>query len=392
MTLRTVSVPNPPAGQDWQVTVPGHELWNIVGITATLNGPNAPSALGDSSGNGHPLGSVDNTGAWKFGQTGPYGGGGGGLAVGSDGSGQQLPVGKTAQVAAFDLTNLTCMWFAYVGANVSFQDYSFITDFGLGNNMKWGWGVRNNTNNPYDLDNQNGNNEIIAKAAFASRNVWHHIAVTANGAQWEVFLDGASNFTYAQRLPIAGDNGQIQIGGSTSFGVSLIGRIAGVALWNSVLSGGTIASLAGSGGSAAAYKAAALAQSPLGLWMLDGQTVGPSRTVALDITDGTTIVDAIPSGPSALASGGPYVYSWVPELAGTVTAPAGTSISVPIPNLVLPAGYTIGTSTPDIGGTDQWSNITVWWNDDIQEQTGGVTQFVYPPGAYLSYQRQGALP
>ncbi len=113
---------------------------------------------------------------------------------------------------------------------------------------------------------------------------------------------------------------------------------------------------------------------------LDETTTGPGRTPALEITDGTTTTVRIPDGFTAQTTPGPYQFTWLPTASSDTRDPSGTITTSAMPQLVLPGGYTVGTRTPDLQPADQWSNINVWWDDNIQQSRVPID---YPPGARL---------
>ena len=64
--------------------------------------------------------------------------------------------------------------------------------------------------------------------------------------------------------------------------------------------------------------------------------------------------------PEGFVGGGTYTWVMGPNV--NRQSPGGASNVVGLPQLILPAGYTVGTVTPAIGPYDQWSRITVQWD------------------------------
>ena len=89
----------------------------------------------------------------------------------------------------------------------------------------------------------------------------------------------------------------------------------------------------------------------------------------MEITDGTNIVGLY---PAPQGSPGIDLYSWIVDLADNSVSPQSNQITTSIPALVLPGGYTIGSRTPAMASSDQWSNVAIWWNDNQDPNLGGA--------------------
>lgn len=84
-----------------------------------------------------------------------------------------------------------------------------------------------------------------------------------------------------------------------------------------------------------------------------------TRFPALVITDGVSQVMNLP-GASGEAASITETYCWAPT-ADSIQTGTGGSNSASIPDkLILPVGFTIGSSTPNIQAADQWSGIVIW--------------------------------
>jgi hypothetical protein len=95
-------------------------------------------------------------------------------------------------------------------------------------------------------------------------------------------------------------------------------------------------------------------------------------------------------GFPAAPSGSPFNYTWMTGLAAHSSVVSDTIITAAIPDLILPAGYTIGTFTPDIQPTDQWSNIVIWWDSDYMDYVHNAQRYDFI-GACLEYHQIGTL-
>jgi hypothetical protein len=80
-----------------------------------------------------------------------------------------------------------------------------------------------------------------------------------------------------------------------------------------------------------------------------------NRAAAISMTDGTTEFYRGAAGAVQAASK-TFRYSWSPTESPSAT---GSVVNADIPDVVLPSGYAIGSSTELIDTTDQWSAIAL---------------------------------
>ena len=95
-----------------------------------------------------------------------------------------------------------------------------------------------------------------------------------------------------------------------------------------------------------------------------------TRSTSLQVTDQTNTVVAIEAFANQAASLTElYSYS-----VGSVTGAGGAGnqvVTTALPDMALPAGYTIKSVTTNMGAADQWSKIVVWV-EEIDAQPRGV--------------------
>lgn len=101
-----------------------------------------------------------------------------------------------------------------------------------------------------------------------------------------------------------------------------------------------------------------------------------NRDAMLNVGDGVRTFVSIP--PVAVqAASLTYTYAWFPH-AGALNV--GNGQAVPIPELDLMAGWTLGTSTGSIQAADQWSGIWLLVDDVTVERgpidVGSMPEFV----------------
>jgi hypothetical protein len=231
--------------------------------------PNAPVSL-DSSGNAlHLFIQEDNTDL-TWGNPGPFSGGDDNYAVSSTGTTAIKAIGSTNTTSLFNLTSLTYSGWFYLNntADVADSVMGYMRNTG-DNGADWSWYSRGNNTNPSDIRHLLGSGFDYTRTGFYSRAAWHHLAFVANGTDWTLYRDGTSITSSATPAQPPGSGNKLYIGGAPAFGAGYKGRIAGVALFGSALSGAQIAAHAAANATYAAYKSAVLADSPVGLWMLD---------------------------------------------------------------------------------------------------------------------------
>lgn len=390
MALYVERPPAPPAGADWSYTVPGRYLERIVGVTATLGTFATMAAiLTDVSGNGN-----DGIAFWddpsQIGRPGLVAGDtciSGTLAGAPDKLMSAGVPDSNASVGPFDAANPFSIgyWSQPLAANLPqmhlrygpgpFDYRTFYVDEVAGNRFMI---TRDAAGNGGDAQTAVGS--IPADAAL------HFYGYEWDGAVWSFFYDGAQIATFADTgAPFAGANlsaliisnsFQNQCGTNTNIDEPAVFPTAlAPATWAAMFAAATV--------DFATYTAAVLAAAPAGYYHLDITDGSGGRTPGLYVSDGTDETVLIPDGFAAQATPGPYQYSWSPTLRAANRDPTGTITSVPLPELILPAGYVLGTRTPDLQPSDQWSDIVIWWNDDVQQSTIALDEIVYPPGAYL---------
>lgn len=390
MVLYVVTLPNPPAGQDFRFTVPGRYLYDVTGITAELATTGGPDLPSDYSGNG-------NDGTYVTAGGGPH------FASGGAFSGDDCLMSSDSPTDSF-----SAGWYAPAAA-MPVDAGSFTLGFwrkqtepGTGAGVEWRTGggslcaqAFNGNSSLLEWNSQGGTGGwATAGMTWPVDGAWHFVAYVYDAGTQEmvIYLDGAA-------MPLDSDVPGTAFGATPAqvrwdydgVNPSGLGLTDEIFFAPAALSGGQIAALYGTAPNFAAWTAAVLAHTPTVGYHLDG--IGPGgggRQPSLIVTDGTTELEAIPTGFAAVSTPGPYQYAWQPALNADTQSSDGTLTTVAIPQLLLPAGYTVGTRTLDLQSTDQWSNISLWWDDAYQLSSDAVTPYVYPPGARLVYQRNGA--
>jgi hypothetical protein len=389
MTLRTVAVPAPAVGQDWRYIIPGQYVEDVVAVTATLVTLQKPTTAPDASGNGRPL-TYTNNAFTTYSQTGPFAGSPN-LAVNqSNGaSGLATQIGTRAPSTDWNLATLSVGGF--IKCNGTAQGEMWTADNTLGF-VHHGW--------RFDIDASGGDNRLILqwKAGGAALNLgtvaagWHLVGVTYDGANVRGYIDGVLQATVPAAASVDAVSEPMGLGGygDNTNNFPFKGSMAGWFVNAGVLSAARWLAYytAATGSGSAAYKAAVLADSPMALWLLDDAITSPSRNATLEITDGTNLVGVYPGG-TLTGSAPAFTWTWSVDLPSGTQGPNAQVTTVAIPRLVLPAGYTIGTRTADLAPTDQWSGITVWWDDTVMDTAPDLNPYVYAPGATLVYQQIG---
>lgn len=381
MTLRTISVPNPAAGTDWKYTVPGQWLLDLSSVTANLSSSVTVATFPDETGNGHDL-TIDPTAGYTVGAPGPYGGGANDYATAHDAStgGNNGPCAVTASDILFGSASLTVdgWWYSLsMGATNDNGDMWGLFRPPNGQDFS-AYGARPSTTQ-INMGFQSIGSAGTVKSNYATTNAWHHMAWVYSAPTWSCYVDGALSFTTNTHPPInRGVTQRFEVPGNHGLG-TWHGSAGGVAYYASALSAGQIAAHAGAGGSWAGYRAAVLADGPGAFWGLNTAPTLAQRSVSLEVTDGTRTVLSVPGFQSAQTGLG-FAWTWLVGASSSVQSTSQATTVIAIPPLVLPAGYTIGTKTLDLAGTDQWSNIAIWWDDAAQQQQQGTSDYVYPPG------------
>lgn len=384
MTLYVVRVADPPPGTDWRAMVPGQYLYDITGITATLStGINTPTlAMKDS-----------------------------GLAL-LDGTYKNVPTAAPPIVSGIPATRFSD-GITSQGV-VADPIITWLADWSIE-----AWFRRSTALGVPVVQAQDGTGAVTTVNFQAS--------IDASGA---LFVSGGPSagvdafwITAAGVFPFDGDGHQVvftydsgadvvscyldgnPVTITNMFGnpfnlagidhVGIMGPVFGsagtspyvgaqVSIYDHGLSSVEVFNHFVARNVGPAYVAMVLGDNPAAYYQLNDQgAVGGGRTPALTVTDGTTEVVRVGDGFPATPLNGPYAYSWQPRLPADTQTPDGLVTTVGIPRLILPAGYTIGTRTPDLAGTDQWSDIAVWWDDSYQNSTIALQRYAFPPGATL---------
>lgn len=389
MTQYVVNVPNPPPGTDWQWAVPGIYMYDITSVSATLTTPLIPTGVAfDSSGLGHDGVYEQIFGPIKFAP---------GLVAGNLSwlSGDIFP---TTTVYTVDTPYVLAGWDApfTIGWWMSFPD--------LPNGS--GFAIFEETVAPPDdsltiagtVGTTGPTQSIILNAPplgpWVANNLFAHgtdiyfVAITWAGAQPSLYVNGE---LVPWAITPGGTPSATSSGGSSigSPGAGTANVVDEFVTFPYALPAGAIADIFEAGLQGFPYWNAAVI--PLGpnafYHFQDAISVG--RQVDLEITDGTHVVTDIPTGFGTSNDAVAYSYSWQSALGANTISENGGVTSVAIPELLLPGGYTVGTRTPDIGPDDQWSDITIWWNDSHQQLVSGAYDYGFPPGRFYVYQQQG---
>ena len=383
MVLRTAPVDTPPAGVDWLYTVPGQFLENVTGITATLTTPGGPwYPFADSSGNGYDgliNVSLPGTPALVFGRPGLVPGNPS-TRFGVTSTPAEYAYGHVVGPINFDLGQSFTIEFLALAE--PFPQDSLICYFESGGFQAFV--------------------EIFADGHFEMARIGDFLAYTCSGpfpfdgnphlvdvvlpfaGNFAIYVDGALTPLVSQMPPggraVGPPNGYDFFIGAG--GPPIYETIDEFALFPFALTAGQVAARQAARGSFAAYEASVLGDGPCAYYHLD-EAAGGARQVTLAITDGANEVVEIPSGFPEVASAGPFAYSWQPGLNSSTQTPNGETTTVAIPHLILPAGYTIGAQTLDLKPADQWSNVVVWWDDNIMNALDPINPYAYPPGELL---------
>lgn len=378
MTLRVTNVPQPAAGQEWTFAIPGQYTYDVRAVVATYRAqdPSSTFPMLDASPNG-------NDGVYT-GPDVPAGLQTPGLIVGDDcvtlGPASAAPrylsphVGNVgAGGGPFNLFNAFAFeqWVQFPGnvgvdCNVVIAETGgavermylqistgaiFGMEFGLGVPL---WSYR------------------TAPGTFPLDGNVHQIAAMWNTVDAAIYVDGVE-------VPsvIAGAVGGRDVNdanvlyGGTSGGAALRrGLLDEASVWESGFDATQIADHYAAGlAGFATYSAVILGDGPAGYYHLDdGVPVTPAqRYTGLVVTDGTHVLAVYTSGELSSLTG-PVTFVWTPATSNVVIA--GARYTIGVPPLILPAGYTLGSGTPAIGASDQWSDIAIWWDDALSGQPG----------------------
>lgn len=391
MPLYVIRPPDPPAGQDWQASVPGQYVYDVTGVYATLTTFALPATtIPDASGNGNdghyfqyaPPGGPDFTA---------------GLVVGNDavlaaGTIPSHEVQVQGPAAVIDWTTSWCItWWEQLAVN-SGTAFKYVADWNSGTEeivlfATYGAGAN-------FLVIQGGATDwTTVTDAIPNDGLPHFFGVQFdhNTGLAECYVDGALVAWATTGTPPAtatASSGTFELGNGALIAADITDELA---IFRNAFLAVFFSNLFAHQGDFTAYAAAVASGTPELYYHLAPNAPSTGRQVVLNITDGTNDVELLCSGFDPLATPGPYAWSWLPKLNSAAESPDSATVTVPLPKEVLPAGYTIGTVTLDIEPTDQWSDIAIWWNSDIMDSTVSVEPYAFPPGALLVYQQiQGA--
>lgn len=392
MTLRTLPIPDPAPGVDWSTVVPGKYLYDVTGITATLTTFGAdPTVCVDASGSGSDL--TYTPAKVAFGIPG---------YVEVDYMAQWIAAGAgfiaTGAIDSAFLTGNDLFLVAWTDATIAVGSgppmISFVGDVGSGLQFfltpVGGGMVR------AGLQWQNtggGGASLILSDPIAPGRHMFGVRFDLGALKLQYYLDGAPWGAFTSIIGTAPNldlTGTLGIGGIMTSGAHFS--------YDEVMLGGNLsvdadfANLYALRTDFALYTNAALAMGPEMYYHLDDTLPGTGRQVVLDVTVFPADLAQFGTGFPVVATSGPYRYSWQPGLTASSQTPDGTLTTVAIPRLIVPAGYVIGARTLDLDPSDQWSDITLWWDDTFMGSLADVSPYVYPPGVKLEYHREGVTP
>lgn len=387
MVLYVTRPPNPSLGEDWVGVVPGQYLYDITGITATLNTANgAGGAMLDSSGFAND-GTYDSPANTLYGVPGLVAGDEA-ITITAAAVGGSMPM--TSGLLAGDF------WVAgWITTPTSGDcEYILTTWFSATPQLMVAFFYRVQLGVPFvaltrRVGPAGGALETTSRDPGPLAAGAHFLAASWDSAldATTFFVDGVNIGTDTVGAP-TGPFGDVATGrvatGSSNFPVTFDEICFGP---NQLLDADAAALYAAALVDFPTWTAAVLALFPFGFYHLDEFMLGTGRITAFDVTDGTKVIASIPTGFPQSLSAGPFAYSWQPKLAASSQSASGQTTSIAIPKLVLPAGYTVGSRTLDIATGDQWSDIAIWWDSGLMDATQGPGPYDYPPGAHLRYRQ-----
>lgn len=380
MAVRAVTLaPLPAAGQDWRFVVPAQWLPYFYGVTAMLTTALPFTTLTDETGNGHTA-TLGTFVPVLFGVQGPYAAGVGNYCVqGNDPNAVAGAVAVTGQFVDLNPAAFTVMAWSVVPTRPLLPSSGLVTLKSPGNAVLYDIsGANEPPPATYRFGVTFSGSFQFSTNLIASEGVFHHVAISWDGAQWVFYIDGVAAQTVVGHAPPVGGGtqGAVSIGGASGI---VQGKLAGFAMFNVALTQPQIAGCAAANGSYAAYKTAVLALTPTALWGLNTVPAGPSRIVTLKITDGTNTVGQFPASFAA-ATAQSFIWSWQVLGPGAQSSTDGLVNSVAIPEVAVDAGYVISSVTLDLAGTDRWGPVTLWFDDGtgpVGGPSGGLAQTPY---------------
>lgn len=388
MSLRVVQVPDPPPGADFSYTVPGEYLERITGITATLTA--APVQLGQM----YAFTYDDTTGLGTFYKDGVAFGSTVNPVLPTDGTMVQVTLagsifGTTVydELAMYDLVlSAADIAALYAAASANYSTYQ-ATVMGLLPNAYYlcepfpGDGTMVNfagggSDLTYQLTAPPGAQVPgLVPGGLAIRNAGDYIAT---GPFPPI---GAGSFSIIGWIhPDPGNSGLLLCNLEDVSGNGIISFVSRNVAGQPLMEVSRVTHLSGP----------PLQQdfaSSVGVWT-NGPVADPHRQVTLTVTNDTDEVIQVPTGFVEVVTAGVYQYSWQPDLNSSAQTPGAEVTTVPIPPLILPAGYTIASDTFGIGANDQWSNVTVWWDSNIMDAQAAQSAYLFPPPVHLVYHQE----
>lgn len=392
MTLRTVQVPDPAPGRDWATTVPGNFIYNVTGITGTLETASVPNQLTDASGN-------TNNGTYTH--TGTFGLFSTGIVTGDDAwypnlfnnvdpaDGATIPHGLADWLNPF-----TLVWWQRIEVAEAGGGVDWIASFDAGMSAQFniieapdvsGAGFAHFTFNAFP------NFWATDNTCFNADGVDHMAAVVWDGAILTLYEDGVVVPWVLTGAP----PGTPTAAASTNLGNAAVGvgTWDELAIFPAALSAGDITTLYAAGRAGfAVWVPAVDALAPTAFYHLDGAASSAGRDVILVVATPEATIQAIPTGFGPSTAAGPFSYSWQPDMPASTETPDGKITTVGIPHLALQPGYSVGTFTVDIQPADQWRNVVLWWNDDLMNTAQNTHEYLYPPGAHYIYRQRTTTP
>ena len=392
MTLTTFALDTPAPGTDWSFVIPGINLVALTTIggqlLTNLGDPNVV-VLHDASGAGYIL------------------------EIHAPPVTQHLMLGQSgalvddAAIAFSDLAQTT-----HYGVALNPQTYPI--DFSGDFSLEW-WQKATTTadlpiplafaviggplwtvqvgpgTNVYLSDHVHGDN--IAPTCFIADGAWHHYVWT-----WDQANQNAIAF-YVDGAPVAG---VVHPGGYPARVVGLqtlevgdvspadpVGFLDEVAVYPRALTAGEVAQhFTAAVGGLGLYTKQVLQSGATGYWHLDENPTDAPRLPTLEVLNGATLLGDYPA-PVAQDVNTITSYTWFADARGTPGSATPAVVTIGVPPLVLPPGYTLRSLTAGLQDSDQWQNLRLLWDDALQSVGPGYQPYAYPPGAFLEYHQEG---
>lgn len=390
MTKYVVPVPDPLAGDDWATVVPGIYLWDVIGITATLT-------TGTPGGQFFGVSYDGTTGIATFYLDG--------LPIGTAAN-PPLPVHSSANFTLFGQpTTGPGIWDEPAFFNGTLDDADMATMFAAASVSYAAYVAAVLARTPiayYHLDPFPSPGGIASDASGNGNDLTYEVNT---GVFPIVPVPGL--VSGGQALEVTGTEiaeGTVSGIGTGSF--SQVGWVKPAALNQGLLLGffqfnpggetTWVLQSQNQPGTPLLQLFRITSISPVNIQQFDSPagtftpSGGTGRQPTLVVTNGTDNVLAIPTGFEAVTTPGPYNYAWQPGLNADTQSSDGTLTTVAIPALIIPAGYVIATVTLDLQPTDQWSDVSVWWDDTYQNLTNGAYDYGFPPGRFYVYRQNGS--